>query len=101
MKGKRWQVHTTTGFNGPDVCYVSREEEESETFSKPSYASFLQAYQAAVPPEALVPSHSNAWHVKMLHAVEAQQPKLSAGEGQLVCRNETSLTCIYIYAEHV
>jgi len=80
---------------------VSPEEEEEEAAAAAGagYASLMLAYMAAVPRAALIP-FENTWHVKMFQAVAAQDSKLSAGEGQLICKEDASLTHIYIYVAH-
>ena len=96
MQIRTWHVHKTTALDGPDVCYVPR----AAVPRRGAFASLMEAYRAAVPAEALVPSASNTWHVKMFQAVAQQDAQLSSGEGQRVCKEDSSLTCVYIYVSH-
>ena len=99
MQLRAWQLHKTMGLNGPDVCYVPLEE-ASVCCTNSVFTSLLSAYKAAVPSTALVPSEENTWHVKMFQAVLQQDAKLSSGEGQLVCKEASTLKCVYIYVSH-
>ena len=97
MRGNEWRVYAVEGIDAPEVCYVSAEEEAVLEPANESYASFVDAYKAAIPPEALVLTHDNAWHIKMLLPALLEQKTRLPGEGQLVCRNTTSLKAIYIF----